>query len=204
MPKLGFIVGAFGAEAEAECSAGRAAVRIELAVGADDARLGRGQLAADVHHVADRAQRPAAVRCGAHDVDAQLGGGVALVGLQRRVHRAAQRRIEQGGIPAAMHRAQRVVVHQLRHALEHGPALLDLHQPVVQRVHDVRVGQLAGQHGLHDLQPALAPHLVGTGHAGCGAGGPGPLLHRLEFLDPGRLGVFCVHRRSLQLQVQQL
>jgi hypothetical protein len=84
-------------------------------------------------------------------------------------------------------------MHQLRHALEHRLALVHLHQRVVQRLHDVRVGQLAGQHGLHDLQPALALQLLRAGHAGHGAGCRGVAAHGFEFLDPRGLGVVNAH-----------
>ena len=61
-------------------------------------------------------------------------------------------------------------------ALEHAMTLVDLDQAVVQRVQDVRVGQLATQQRLHELQAAAALELVGVGDAGLGAGGQRLLL----------------------------
>ena len=113
-------------------------MRIQLAVRPDDAALGCGQLLAAVDHRANGAQRSGFVRGRPNDVDAQLGRGVAPARRHQRMHRAAHRRIEQRGIPAAMHRAQRVVVLELRRALESRLAGLDGDQREVQRLGYVR------------------------------------------------------------------
>ena len=98
---------------------------IQLAIRPDDAAIGRGQLLAAVDHRADGTQRPGLVRSRPNDVDAQFGRAVATSRRHQGVHRTADRRIEQRGIPAAMHRAQGVVVLELRRALECRLAVLD-------------------------------------------------------------------------------
>ena len=93
----------------------------------------------------------------------QLGGGVGAAGRHLGVHGAAQGRVQQGGKPAAVHRAHGVEVLLARSALEHGGAVAHLHDGEVQRLRDGRVRQGARQHALHHLQPGFAGDLVGAG-----------------------------------------
>ena len=83
-----------------------------------------------------------------------------------------------------MHCAQWVQVLHAGRALEYGQARADLDQHKVQRFGHVRVGQLAAQQALHDLQAGFARDLLGVGHTGAGPG-----IHacaHLAFLDqPG-------------------
>jgi hypothetical protein len=143
---------------------------VERAVRADQARIGRGELAAAVDHPPFGAH-PRYFECErAHDVHAKFGRGVAAPRRHHGVHRAAQRRVEQGGEPAAMHRAQRVEVRQLRVALEHRKPFLDVDHREVQRLCDMRVRQLAAQQALHDFQPGLAGDLLRRRQPGARAG----------------------------------
>ena len=132
--------------------------------------------------------------------------GVAPARRHQGVHRAADRRIEQRGIPAAMHRAERVVVLELRRAPECRLAGLDRDQREVQRFGDVRIGQFAGQHGLHDLHAGLVGHSFGVGQAGFAAAGQQLDAHRRAFFHPLGQGSFLRVMLFLQfnLQLQQL
>ena len=126
---------------------------VELVVGSDDASLGRGQLSATVDNIADGAQWSGLCGCGSHNVHAQFGCGVGPPCGHHRVYGATKRRIEQGCIPSAMHAAHRVEMLDLRYPLKDSLADIDLDQRKVQRVSDVRIGELTGKHGLHQLQP---------------------------------------------------
>ena len=60
-----------------------------------------------------------------------VDGRVGLPGLQHRVHGASHGRVEQGGDPAPVHGAERVVEALRRRGLEHDAAALDLDDPDV-------------------------------------------------------------------------
>lgn len=83
---------------------------IEFAFGIDDAALSRGQLSAAMDNGAYGTQGAAFGGCRTHDVHAQLGRGVGAAYGHHGVHGAAYRAVQQRGVPASVHAAQRVVV----------------------------------------------------------------------------------------------
>ena len=143
-------------------------MRVQRAVRPHQPRLGRGQLAPAVDHLALGAHARHLGREGLHQVHAQLCRGVGAPGRHHGVHGAAQRRIQQRGKPAAVHRAHGVEQLRPRRALEHRAALADLDHHEVERFGNRRVGQRAVQHALHQLQPRQAGDLVHARHAGAG------------------------------------
>ena len=62
---------------------------IELAIRADDAALGGGQLPTAMNNRTNRTQRPALGRCRPDDVYAELSGGVGPACRHHGVHSAA-------------------------------------------------------------------------------------------------------------------
>jgi hypothetical protein len=108
----------------------------------------------------------------------EFGGGVAAARRHHGVHCAAEGRIEQRRVPAAMHRAHGIEVVRTRRALEDRAPFADLHQLEAEGAGDRRVGQFAAQHRLQHVQAAAPRHLVRPGYAAAGAGRPaGRRLH---------------------------
>ena len=89
---------------------GRGGVGVERAIGADQLRFGRGQLAPAVDDAADGAHALHLGGEGLEDVHAQLGGGAGAARWHLGVHGAAQCRVQQGGEPATVHCAHGVEV----------------------------------------------------------------------------------------------
>ena len=90
---------------------------------------------------------------GSHEIDGHVDRRVGLPGLQHRVHGASHRRIEQGGNPAAVHRAQRIVEARRRRGLEHDPAALDLDDPDIGLHRERRRRLRAVPEALRNLAP---------------------------------------------------
>ena len=139
---------------------------VQGAVGPDQPGFGGGQLAAAVHHLANGTHALHFGGEGFDELDAQVGRGVAATGRHHGVDGAAQGRVEQGGKPAAVHRAQRVHVVQAWRALKNGLAGADLDEHKVECFGDAGVGQFAAEQALHDLQAGFACHLILACHAG--------------------------------------
>src|SRR6267142_15052 len=82
----------------------RRAVRVQLAVGVDDAALRCGGPSPDVDDARLAAEQASLLRERPREVDLQLQRGEAPAGRHRRVGRAAERGVEQaGGEPAVRH-----------------------------------------------------------------------------------------------------
>jgi hypothetical protein len=133
---------------------------------------------------------------GAYQVHAEFGRRVATAHRQHGVDRAAQRRIQQRGIPAAMDGSHRIEVRRPRCALEQRAALIDFQQDEIQSAGDGRVGQFAAQQGLHDLQPALAGQLLRPSHPRSRAALQ-PRQHFALLGQPGLERVLLAHRSFL-------
>ena len=83
-----------------------------------------------------------------------------------------------------MHAAHGVVVAELRRALKGGLAKRHRYQREVQRFGDVRVGQFAGQHGLHDFQAGFASRHVRADDARFAAAGQHAGAHGVALFYP--------------------
>src|SRR5919197_3171467 len=103
------------------------------------------------------------------------------------MHGAAERRVEQRGEPAAMHGSERVVVLELRPALEYRDAHVHANGYEVQRLADQRARQLAGEDRLQRLESRATAQLLGA-HI---PGRREPCTHRLLFCAPARERVFA-------------
>jgi hypothetical protein len=163
---------------------------IQLPVGADDSRFRRADLAADMQGSAHAAQR-ACLGVGRPDnVEIDLAGGVAASGGQQGV----QCEVQQGRVPATMHRTQRVVVLELRRRLKDGTPVSQFDQLAVEGVGHVGMGQVAFEQGGHHLQACPALNLVKLGQTGMPPASFEPALPDLRQLRlPGvQRGLDCV------------
>ena len=130
----------------------------EPAGGIDDARFGRGQLAAGMHHPADGAQRPALRGGRAHAVDAQPGfrfvlpcggGGAGLAPVVEAVERCRYKHCSYNGLMSA------------RDTRPQGCTNFKLRQLVrrVSHLYDAEVGKA----GLKTTQYSLLSHVLKLG-----------------------------------------
>lgn len=88
----------------------------------DEARFGCRNASACMNDLRLAAQLAAALMHGAHEAHRQIDRGEALACLQRRVHRAAQGRVEQRRHPSAVDRAEWIAETIRRQPLECGAA----------------------------------------------------------------------------------
>ena len=134
---------------------------IEFVVRADQTRLCGGGLTADMQAFAAGADAAHAVKQRAHDIEFHLERRVKAFGRHACVYSATECRIEQGGKPAAMNAAQRIVMPSQWLALENGHAGLDMQQQKIQRGADSQC--LAGVDTARRCRGSVRRRVAGRG-----------------------------------------
>ncbi|MNT82020.1 hypothetical protein D3C72_2216920 [compost metagenome] len=95
--------------------------------------------------------------------------------------------------------AERIAMPQLGDAEKYGPARVRFHERHVRGVVHRRVGQLAGHHGVQDLQPRHAADLFRAGDSGLAPAGKEPLARCLVLRQPAGLSI-AVHANPLNVK----
>ena len=126
-------------------------VGIQGAIRALQTGLRGGELATAVDHFANGAHTGHLRRKSFHQVHTEFRRRVGATRRHARVHRTAQRRVQQRGEPTAVDRAQGVEVGFTGRALKYRTTCIDLDQQVVQGLGDRCKGQPAVEYTLHHL-----------------------------------------------------